>query len=227
LARGRAEVPQISLKNLWELFAVVPAMIEQVDQDDAPARTDQALVERARHGEREAFALLYSRHQASVYQFARALTGSGSLAEDVVQDSFLVLMRDLGRYDDTRGSLRTYLFGIARNLARAKTRSVRRLLSLEEKDDWAAFDDPTAALAASEDMNHLRQCLNAMPIAYREVLVLCHLHEMDYAEAAVVLSIPIGTVRSRLHRGRQMLLDRFRRRDHQPSSVSAPRRYAI
>ena len=201
-------------------------MIKQVAPDDAPAPTDQALVERALRGEKEAFAQIYSRHQAPLYQFARALTGSGSLAEDVVQDAFLVLMKDLGRYDAERGSLRTYLFGIARNVARHKARIVRRLLSLEERDDWAADDDPAADMAASEQLRHLRRCLSAMPIAYREVLVLCHLHEMDYADAAVVLDVPIGTIRSRLHRGRQMLLDRFRRRDQLPS-MSAPKRCLI
>ena len=202
-------------------------MLKKVTPDDAPAPTDQALIERARRGEREAFSLIYSRHQASVYQFARALTGSASVAEDVVQDVFLVLMRDLDRYDAARGSLRTYLFGIGRNLARSQARSVRRLLSLEGRDDWATFDDPTAALAASEELNHLRQCLNALPIGYREVLVLCDLHEVDYADAAVILAVPIGTVRSRLHRGRQMLLDRFRRRDQQQSSMSSPKRCII
>jgi len=202
-------------------------MTKQVASDAAPAPTDQTLVERARGGDREAFALVYRRHQASVFQFARALTGSASMAEDVVQDVFVLLMGELDRYDAARGTLKTYLFGIARNLARNKARQVRRLLSLDDRDDWAVPEDPTAALAASEELTHLRRCLNALPIGYREVLVLCHLHELDYADAAVVLNVPIGTVRSRLHRGRQMLLDRFRRRDHQPSSLSAPKRCVI
>jgi RNA polymerase sigma-70 factor (ECF subfamily) len=202
-------------------------MIRQVALDASPAPTDLALIERAQRGDKEAFALVYRRYQAPVFQFARALTGSASVAEDVVQDVFMLLMRDLGRYDAMRGTLKTYLFGIARNLARNKARSVRRLLSLGDRDDWTAPGDPTAALAASEELTHLRRCLNALPMGYREVLVLCHLHEMDYADAAVVLNVPIGTVRSRLHRGRQMLLDRFRRRDQQPSSLSAPKRCVI
>ena len=62
--------------------------------------------------------MLYRRHQARVYRFARAMTGSDTLAEDIVQEVFLGLMRGLGRYDASRAALATYLFGVARNIAR-------------------------------------------------------------------------------------------------------------
>ena len=65
-------------------------------------------------------------------------------------------------------------------------------------------------------MRHLRQCLRGLPSRYREVIILCDVQELDYAEAAVVLQVPIGTVRSRLHRGRQLLVERVRRRDGVP-----------
>ena len=77
-----------------------------------------------------------------MYRFARAMTGSPALAEDIVQEVFLALMRDLERYDASRAGLRTYLFGIARNLARYKARSVRRLTSLDHAEFAAAFEDP-------------------------------------------------------------------------------------
>jgi RNA polymerase sigma-70 factor (ECF subfamily) len=147
-----------------------------------------------------------------VYRFACAMTGSAAVAEDVVQDVFLALMRDLERYDPERASLRTYLFGVARNVARARSRSVWRLLSLDLAGETAGPDDPGAALSASEDTRHLRRCLGALPGRYREVIVLCDLQELDYADASTVLGVPVGTVRSRLHRARQMLLERLRRR---------------
>ena len=173
---------------------------------------DSELVARARGGERDAFALLYRRHQAFVYRFARGMTGSSAVAEDVVQDVFLALMRDLDRYDPDRAPLRTYLFGIARNLARFKARGLWRLLSLDAASEAAAQDDPAAVLASTEDARHLRQCLSALPTKYREVIVLCDLQEVNYADTASMLGTPIGTVRSRLHRGRQLLLERLRRR---------------
>ena len=178
--------------------------------EDAAEPSDPELVERARGGEREAFGFLYRRHQAYVYRFARTMTGSSAVAEDIVQEVFLALMRDLQRYDATRAGLRTYLFGIARNLARYKARSVRRLISLDQVEEVSTFEDPGAALSANQETRQLRRCLAGLPARYREVIILCDLQELDYAATAAVVGVPIGTVRSRLHRGRQMLIERLR-----------------
>ena len=194
----------------------------RVPVEDALEPSDPELVERVRGGEREAFGFLYRRHQAAVYRFARAMTGSSPLAEDIVQEVFLALMRDLERYDASRAALRTYLFGIARNLSRYKIRSLRRLLPLDEVEA-VGLEDPAAALSAREETRRLRQCVRGLPARYREVIILCELQELDYAETALVLNVPIGTVRSRLHRGRQMLIERLRRRDRLPVA----KRYAI
>lgn len=178
--------------------------------EDAAEPSDPELVERARGGEREAFGFLYRRHQAYVYRFARTMTGSSAVAEDIVQEVFLALMRDLKRYDAARAGLRTYLFGIARNLARYKARSVRRLISLDQVEEVSTFEDPGAALSANQETRQLRRCLAGLPARYREVIILCDLQELDYAATAAVVGVPIGTVRSRLHRGRQMLIERLR-----------------
>jgi len=213
LAAHGNKFQEVAAPKIRELFVPSPLILTRVPVEDASEPSDPELVERARGGEREAFGFLYRRHQASVYQFARAMTGSPAVAEDVVQEVFLALLRDLDRYDATRAALRTYLFGIARNLARYKARSVRRLISLDQAEEAVGRDDPSAAIASNEDMRHLRQCLRGLPSPYREVIILCDLQELDYAEAAVVLQVPIGTVRSRLHRGRQLLVERLRRRD--------------
>jgi len=191
-------------------------MLTRVGVEDVPEPSDPELVERARGGEREAFGFLYRRHQAYVYRFARAMTGSAALAEDIAQEVFLALLRDLDRYDASRAGLRTYLFGIARNLARYKTRTLRRLIPIDQAEEAVGGEDPAAALSATEETSHLRRCLGALPARYREVIILCDLQELDYAETAEVLKVPIGTVRSRLHRGRQLLSERFRRRDGLP-----------
>lgn len=182
-----------------------------VDDDTEPS--DLELVERARGGEREAFGFLYRRYQACVYRFVRAMTGSSPLAEDVVQEVFLALLRDLDRYDPSRAALRAYLFGIARNLSRYKLRGLRRLVPLDDTDEAAGSEDPAATLSANDETRHLRRSIRALPARYREVVILCDLQEFDYAEAALVLTVPIGTVRSRLHRGRQLLIRRMRRSD--------------
>lgn len=199
-----------------ELLGPLRQTLIRVPVEDAAEPSDPELVERARDGDREAFGFLYRRHQAQVYRFARAMTGSSPLAEDIVQEVFLALLKDLDRYDVNRAALRTYLFGIARNLSRYKLRGLRRLLPLDDADESAGFDDPAAALSAGDETRHLRRCVRGLPARYREVIVLCDLHELDYADTAVVLNVPIGTVRSRLHRGRQLLLDRMRRSDGLP-----------
>lgn len=203
----------------------VPLILRRMPIEDGVEPPDAELVRRAQGGERDAFALLYRRHQAVLYRFAYAMTNSATLADDVVQDVFLALMRDLGRYVPERAPLRTYLFGVARNVARNKSRSVWRLLSLDYANEASGSDDPEAALSTSEDTRNLRRCLGALPARYREVIVLCDLQELDYADAATVLAVPVGTVRSRLHRGRQMLLERLRRR--QDATVRPVKRVLI
>ena len=173
---------------------------------------DGELVRRARRGEREAFALLYRRHQAVVYRFACAMTGSRSLAEDVVQDVFLALMRDLERYDPERAPLRTYLFGVARNVVRSQSRSVWRLLSLDHADEAAGADDPGAALSASEETRA------SPPLPWRAAGTLSRGHRpvrsagARLRRAAIVLGVPVGHRPVAAAPGRQMLLERLRRR---------------
>lgn len=211
LTRGGGKFPLF--RRFWELLGPLCQTVSRVPIDHAAEPSDPELVERARGGEREAFAFLYRRHQAYVYRFARAMTGSSPLAEDVVQEVFLALMRDLDRYDASRAALRTYLFGIARNLSRYKLRSLRRLVPLDDTEEPVASEDPAATLSASDETRRLRGCVCRLPGRYREVIILCDLQELDYAEAALILDVPIGTVRSRLHRGRQLLIRRMRRGD--------------
>jgi RNA polymerase sigma-70 factor (ECF subfamily) len=75
--------------------------------------------------------------------------------------------------------------------------------------ELAVNDDPLAALTQREGIEALRRAVQALPRRYREVVVLCDLEEVDYADAAVALGCPIGTVRSRLHRARGLLLDKL------------------
>ncbi|MEQ1574118.1 MAG: RNA polymerase sigma factor [Vicinamibacterales bacterium] len=178
-----------------------------------PEPSDGELMERARQGEREAFAAIYRRHQAVVHRFARSMTGSPEVADDVVQDVFLTLMRDLGRYDSSRAALSTYLYGVARNLVRHRLRRERRWVELDAASERVASGDVGAQMVESERVRQVRAGIASLSVRHREVLVLCDLHEVSYIDAAVALKVPVGTVRSRLHRARQQLLERLRRCD--------------
>ena len=176
--------------------------------DQASGRYDD-LVERIAKGDREAFALLYRHCRADVYRFAVHMCGSPSLAEDVVQDVFVAVIEDAGRYRPGRSGVLPWLLGIARNHVR-RWRHRRPVLPLpaEETDDgrrMAAETDPIGDLTRERQEAALSKALLELPARYREVIVLCDLQELSYETAAGTLGCAVGTVRSRLHRGRARL----------------------
>ena len=169
---------------------------------------DARCLERAAAGDPDAFAEIYRQYQHVVYRFGCAMTGSETAAEDIAQETFVALFRDLSRYDPARASFTTYLYGIVRNLSRERLRRDRRFLSLDAlsaKQRRSGDGDPSRALEGAELASQVRQALGKLPARYRELIVLCDLHGMSYADAAAVAEISTAAVRSRLHRGRQLL----------------------
>jgi RNA polymerase sigma-70 factor, ECF subfamily len=168
-----------------------------------------SVLTRAAAGDPEAFAEIYRQYQHVVYRFGYAMTGSPSTAEDIAQETFVALFRELARYDPERASFTTYLYGIVRNLSRERLRKERRFLSLEALNPVqrrAPEDaDPSRALQDAELAEQVRRALRKLPARYRELIVLCDLHGMSYADAASITGISTAAVRSRLHRGRQLL----------------------
>jgi RNA polymerase sigma-70 factor (ECF subfamily) len=200
-----------------------------------PSQPDDELLIRLRQGDEHAFAALYRRRQGAIYRFALHMSGSAAAAEDITQEVFLALLREECGYDRERGTLSGYLFGIARKLVLRSLERGRADVPLESETDESAprelavIDDPLVGLTRYESIAALRRAVQALPRRYREVVVLCDLEELDYAEAAVALGCPIGTVRSRMHRARALLLDKLNQ-DRKPRlAVDAwkPMRYAI
>ena len=181
----------------------------------APPETDYELLLRVQSGDEEAFLTLYRRRQAGLFRFALHMSGSMPVAEDVTQEVFLALLRQDCGYDADRGTLSGYLFGIARKLVLRHLERGRPDVALDtDSDDFgqpelAILDDPLLDLTRREGIDALRRAVQALPRRYREVVVLCDLEEVDYADAAVALGCPIGTVRSRLHRARGLLLEKL------------------
>jgi RNA polymerase sigma-70 factor, ECF subfamily len=195
--------------------------------------SDDELLLRMRCGDEQAFVALYRRRQGGIYRFALHMTGSAAFAEDVTQEVFLALIRDDCGYDPERGTLSGYLFGIARKLSLRRLESVRGDVTLEPDDDsvpleLAVHEDPLADLTRKEGIDALRRAVQALPRRYREVVVLCDLEELDYLQTAGVLGCPIGTVRSRLHRARALLLEKLRQeRGPRPIPALRPLRSLI
>ena len=189
--------------------------------------TDSELLRSMMAGDEEALALLYRRRQGSVYRFALQMSGSTSVAEDVTQEVFLFLMRDGHVFDPARGSLSAFLLGVARNHVLRRMRVDQVLTPMgddgEEEACLAVVETdlcPLEDLARAETVELVRKAVLSLPAKYREVVVLCELQDMSYGEAAEILGCAIGTVRSRLHRARALLLVKLRPAEQVESEAS-------
>lgn len=184
------------------------------------ATPDIHFVERAREGDKEAFAPLFDRYKDRVYRLAYRLCGNGADAEEVLQECFLSVFRRLHQF---RGESKfsTWLFRIATNAAlmHNRARSARHAESLEEympqfnasgrhkriDEDFSAAARVEKAVTHRELKELLLKALQQLPAKYRSAIVLKDLDEMSSADAAEVLSIDETTLRQRVHRGRLIL----------------------
>jgi RNA polymerase sigma-70 factor, ECF subfamily len=177
--------------------------------------SDQELLRQLSKGNEAAFSTLYERYQGSLYRFALHMSGNTATAEEVTQEVFMLLIGNPKGYEADKGTVGGYLFGIARNLTRRIVERSRLHLPMDE--EWldtaetalASDLDVLGELSNSELLNHLRKAVLALPEQYREVVALCDLEEMSYADAAALLECSPGTVASRLHRARAMLKSRL------------------
>ena len=168
--------------------------------------SDDELLRGAREGDEAAFTALYRRRQGAVYRFALHMSGDAAISEDVTQEVFLALLEGGGRFDPSRGSLLSFLYGIARNLL------VRRLGAKQPEEyteEPTADDDVLEDLTRRETIEAVRSAVLSLPAQYREAVVLCDLENATYEDAAAALECPVGTVRSRLSRGRGMLAQKL------------------
>ena len=160
-----------------------------------------------------------------VYRFVLHMTASPSIAEDVTQDVFLTVMSEAARYDPARAAVSAWLCGIARNHVRRRAERDRLLQPLIDDEAGAEIEAFAPALTAdtdtlgdltrAESVEALRQAVLTLPVRYREAVVLCDLQEMSYADAAAVVGCAVGTIRSRLHRGRALLAVKLTAREEE------------
>jgi len=192
---------------------------------------DDALLKRSAKGDERAFAKLYHRHQGPLFRFALRMTGSSWAAEEIVQDVFMMLVREPKKFDPDRGTLGAFLYGVARNRIMKHLERTPRDFSLDESGDAGRDSHPqlqeqmTPAHWAelSERREQVRAAVLELPPEFREAVVLCELEEMSYEEAASTLDCPVGTIRSRLHRGRALLLAKLEMLREVPKRANAGR----
>jgi len=192
---------------------------------------DDVLLRRSAKGDEGAFTELYRRHQAPLYRFALRMSGNVWAAEEIVQDVFMTLIREPKKFDPERGALRSFLYGITRNRVMKHLERAPRALLHEELDEntvgqrGLGFEALTPAEWAEvrERREQVRAAVLKLPVEFREAIVLCGLEELSYEEAARLLDCPVGTIRSRLHRGRALLLVKLEMLRDTPKRAGASR----
>jgi RNA polymerase sigma-70 factor (ECF subfamily) len=170
-------------------------------------RSDEELYRLMKGGDREAFGELYERRSPALRRYALHMSGSAAAAEEVAHEVFVQLMRANTNFDDTRGSLEAWMYGVARNLVRV----IRRQGQVQEPIDQPVRHDILGDLINAESLGALLAAVRELPVLYRDAVVLCDLEEMSYQESARVMGCPVGTVRSRLHRARGLLAAKLKR----------------
>lgn len=171
---------------------------------------DGELWQRARQGEAECFGVLFDRHGGAVRAFCARRTGSIDAADDLVSIVFLEAWRRRGEVELVDGNALPWLYGIARRTIQHRWRTaVRHRRALERLAPASATPDHAEEVAGRlDDERHLarlRAALERLRPPDRDVLLLCVWQGLTYAEAAVALGVPVGTVRSRLSRARSRL----------------------
>lgn len=193
-------------------------------------RSDADLVACARQGEAAAFGVLVRRYQDRVFNTCYRLCHNYADALDLTQSAFLRALEALPRFEE-RASFYTWLFRIAVNLATSQRRSERRR---ERRDlgrgagrpgaaEWVtpSEDDPGRRAAESEALANLEEALGRLEEEYRVPVVLKDIEEMDYATIAEILEVPVGTVKSRIHRGRMRLRELLTAKESERGRVRA------
>jgi RNA polymerase sigma-70 factor (ECF subfamily) len=174
------------------------------------------------------FQRLFDEHKDAVYRFAWRMTSTAAVAEDIAQDVFLSLLRQPNRFDPSRGTMRAFLLGIARNIALKRWRDEERW---EELGDEEFVTQPTNVrsvdhLERIEIAETVGTAVRSLPPLQREVLILAEYEELSLEEIASAVESEIGTVKSRLHRARENLKQMLAPlRSNQPASGGRPAKH--
>jgi RNA polymerase sigma-70 factor (ECF subfamily) len=183
-----------------------------MDVNDVGLEDDGKLLQLMTAGEERGFVALYRKYHSRVYRFSLQVSGTRHVAEEVTQETFLALIRGPHKYRSERGPLLLYLFGIARKMVWKSARRERLFDPIGDGQEppEACMRDLANDLARKEQAMQLRHAVSSLPPKYREVIVLCALQELSYEQAAAVIGCSIGTVRSRMHRAKQLLLRKLK-----------------
>jgi len=180
------------------------------------------LAQLARNGDRIAFRQLVDHYQNKIYHLAYRMLGNTHEAEDVVQETFLRVYKNLVRYDPAQ-KFSTWIYRIGTNLCidilrkRKRKRSISLDANLFDSESSDGYDfmptdeaeQPENLLVLSETRRQVREALDKMPEQYKSIMILRYLHDLSLQEIGEVLDLPVTTIKTRLHRGREFLRNKI------------------
>ena len=194
------------------LLKEVNVNLGPIEQTLASASERDTII-RVRNGDRDDFAILVRNHETRVFTMILRQVGDREVARELAQETFLRAYRGLPqfRFDS---SFSTWIIRIALNLTNSYFSSRRfkesqRTLSLEEEQSSSSLTEDQNSALQSTNIAQLHSIIGSLKPKFREVLVLCGIEEKSYEEAAAILGIPIGTVRSRLNKARNMVREKY------------------
>lgn len=194
------------MEKWWELSHTIRRRIGTTVND----ASDQSLIARCLGGQTEAFGLLVDRYQHRLYGALVHISGSADLARDYAQDAFLQAFEKLGSFRG-ESAFYSWLFRIALNVAISARRKTHRATasidaireaSGQEPEDIRTSSSPWHEMHVADRKRLVQKALAEIPDEYRTALVMKEIDDLKYEEIASILDIPLGTVRSRIHRGR-------------------------
>lgn len=173
------------------------------------------LVRLARNGDRQAFEELVEMYKDKIYHLGYRMLSNSMEAEDVTQDTFLRVYMNLDRYDENQ-KFSTWIYRIGTNLCIDRLRKRKPTYSLDAEmpegdgTDWYSLlksdqDTPEEEIVLSETQDQIRSAIETLPEKYKSVVILRYLHDMSLQEIGDVLGMPVTTVKTRVHRGREFL----------------------
>ncbi len=184
---------------------------QYTDEGSTLTDTPEDLLSRVKDGDEDAFTLIYTRYVSGVRGFVRHMGIPSNSTEDVAQNVFMTLIKNAAAFDVQRGAALSFIYGIARNHILRWLRENKREDVASLETEFAGSDvNPLMQYSKAEEISKLRSAIQLLPEHYREVIILCEIHEFSYEQAAQILDCAVGTVRSRLHRGRSILAKNLR-----------------
>jgi RNA polymerase sigma-70 factor (ECF subfamily) len=177
---------------------------------DLRALADEELMQLVRRGHAPAFEVIYERHASAAFSLAYRITGTRNGAEDVSQEAFLNIWRSGARYEQARGSVRTWVLGIVHHRAidhirRASVHDRRRASDEGLEERFEARERTDAEVARREEARTVRSAMDSLPADQVKVIELAYFGGFTHTEIAGMLDAPVGTVKGRMRLGLKKL----------------------